>query len=127
MAKRFFYVAAGVFLLVAAYQLGAQRAMADWGGTGLVAGIGHGVVWNALGDAYTPDLYVWNRQPPLDLPVPASDVRLIDGDGGSLLLVTTSDAVFWYTNSQWYAMPAVPGGPISVEGRSFGKTKGAYR
>ena len=40
MAKRFFYVAAGVFLLACAYQLGARRAEADWGNTGLVVAVG---------------------------------------------------------------------------------------
>lgn len=138
MAKRFFYVAAGIFLLVAAYQLGAERARADWdpSGSGYVLGAGGPqLVWSSLGEMYQWSIpesgdVVWTRGTGMDLPVPAADIKLLSCDSNSYATVATlvtREGVIWVFRNEWRLAPPVPGGPVPVQGRSFGATKAKYR
>ena len=82
MAKQFLYVAAGVFLLVAAYQLGTETASAEWDASGpghIIGGAfadgGPWIGFTASGEAWSTTPAVgWFRRPDLDLPVAASEV-----------------------------------------------------
>jgi hypothetical protein len=129
MARRFFYVAAGLFLLVAAYQLGVSRAVADWSGAGWAIGTADGrLVWNALGEAYSDDYGVgWNREAAADLPVPSVDVKIVEGGYYGWFYLVTHDDVVWKWTGVWTREDPGPGGPVSVNSQSFGKTKATYR
>jgi len=68
----------------------------------------------------------------VDLPVPSSDVSMIEGDVGMLILTTTTGQLWWYASvngqlATWNAMPPVPNGPIGVEAESFGTLKSRFR
>lgn len=88
-------------------------------------------MWNALGEAYmrASEGSAWNRFSAGDLPVPSNEVELLSGGpGGEFMVVTATDQVWWTTGSGvWIQMDQVPGGPVSIEGQSFGKAKAAYR
>ncbi len=129
MAKNFLYVAAGFFLLVAAYQLGTQRAAADWAGTGWVVGTADGrLVWNALGEAYSDNSFAgWNREPAADLPVPPADVKIVEGGYQGWFCLVTHEDVVWRWRGEWTRKDPVPGGPVPVREQTFGKTKAAHR
>jgi hypothetical protein len=78
MAKRFAYVSFGILCLVAAYQLGAERASADWDPNGQIVGVlAHNTVWTTSGEAWKFFTLPqgWTRQEENDLPVPASEIR----------------------------------------------------
>lgn len=130
MAKRFFYVAAGLFLLAAAYHLGAERARADWTPGGLIVGTDGFRVWDSNGACWVPAPGTWLREDLRHLPpdVPVGSVKLFGGDGGGTILVTSDDEV-WRGNGGdgWTRMSPYPGGPVSVPSQSFGRTKAAFR
>jgi len=130
-ARKFFLVSLGILCLVAAYQLGATRARADWSGIGPVFGMAGGIVaWNSQGQAYQGNSTIgsWSHLDRLDLPVPASDVKMLEGEPyGSIMFVTQSDEIWQNASGQWARLPPVPGGLVSVEGRSFGATKAKFR
>jgi hypothetical protein len=130
MAKRFMYVSIGVLCLVAAYQLGAKRAAAEWDGSAAgiigmgalpVPGPNGGVFYGADGAAWIvgPEA-LWARREDLDLPVASAEVKFLDTDNAgtvsaNIVLVTTSDVVWaciGYESGEWVARSrrrAIPG------------------
>lgn len=132
MAKRFLSVAAGTCLLAIAYVLGASYAQADWSGTGTIVGAIGDVAWNALGEGYSLNPYPptpgWNRNVAWDLPVPVSEIRLLAGGSDGYVVLVSDDDRSWFSYSGgWTELPPLPGGPISVESRSFGRMKATHR
>jgi hypothetical protein len=131
MAKRFFYVSFGILCLVAAYQLGAEQARADWDSTtsGVVVG-GGGEVWYAR-DGVAWQLSsddTWRRWPEADLPVPFSGVTFFDQEyNGDPVRVTAGDEVWFWQAGAWQLADPFPGGPVSLDGASWGKVKVGYR
>lgn len=137
MARRFFFVSMGILCLTAAYQLGARSARADVDPTNpgpvLIADIG---AWGADGSAWIAQSGggSWYRQSTnLDLPVPASAVAMIDGESTQNFVLVTNSGAVWRCSgagsvgSAWKLMPPFPGGPVPVEGSSFGQIKGQFR
>ncbi len=125
MTKRVLHVAAAVFLLVAAYQLGTTRSLAqgrastifamDFGGWALDY---QGRVWN-VGNNGTP----WDRTPALGPPIPLSEIER----WGAWALVSTSGEGWWHDGSAWHSAGPFPGGPVGVAPQSFGRVKGSHR
>jgi len=107
-----------------------RRVAADWSIEGQVAGITDGgVAWNSLGQAYRGAPGAWNREPGWDLPVAASEVRMlsISASEESGLVVAHDDRVWLRTSSGWHAMPPLPTEPVGVEATSFGHAKQTFR
>lgn len=132
MAKRFMCVSIGVFLLVAAFELGASRVRAEYnpGTQGLVAAfaaIGSGGrAYGASGEAWSVQVGApWTRQPQLDLPVPLGEVKFLDENA----FVTQSDVVWGFnTGTQtWEDLGSFPGGPVTLEQESWGRVKAKHR
>ena len=125
MARKFFFVCAGILCLMASYQLGTLRAEAQSGATAIVA-MDHagwvldnqGRVWN-VGHQGVP----WERTPVWDPPVPVSQIA----HWGVWAVVTTDGVGWWHDASTWHNAGAFPGGPIAVEQESAGSVKGKYR
>lgn len=125
MARRFLHVALGVFLLVAAYQLGTARTLAqgraatifamDFAGWVLDY---DGRVWN-VGVRGVP----WERVTELDPPIPISDIER----WGAWAFVSTSGEGWWHDGSTWHNVGPFPGGPVGVAPQSFGRVKASNR
>lgn len=137
MIPRFLMAAVAVFLLTAAYQLGTETATAEWnaGSLGQIIGgtFAEGGPWIAFtagGEAWsiTPNAG-WIRRPDFDLPVPSSEVKFLDSDGGLFILITTEDAPWQCMDNGlgWYPLDAFPGGPVALDRESWGKVKAEYR
>ena len=137
MAKRFAYVSFGILCLVASYQLGVERAKADWdhSGTGAIVGGDFRTYFGAAGDAWriNHSTASWDRTEEFDLPFPASEVKFYSQaswDGGVLFLVTKDDEAWFKLPSPQYAWEYVgllPGTPVSLQSQSLGGTKSKYR
>ena len=132
MAKQFAFICFGVLCLAVAYHLGARSAMADWvgPGSGNVAGVvsrsGGFVAWSVTGEAWTIDQRGWERDLELyDLPVPASEVKVIaGGHSGGLVLITVDDRAYDHGGSiGWIDVGQYPGSPVGLEGGSWGSLK----
>jgi hypothetical protein len=137
MAKRFFYLSLGILCLVAAYQLGAERARADWD----LQSPGQIVGANGPGESvYTADGTAWFVDPngggwirasdyqplwDLDLPVPAEDVKFLSAS----VLITKTDEAWWFGwgPDEWQYVGPFPGAPVPVEKGSWGSIKGRFR
>jgi hypothetical protein len=80
-----------------------------------------GQVWNVT----TPELGVWTRWPGYDVPVPVAQIE----HWGAHSLLTTDGTVWAHDDAldTWINCGPVPGGPISVESKSWGASKEAYR
>ncbi|MBZ0269316.1 hypothetical protein K8I85_14275 [bacterium] len=138
MAKRFMYMSIGVLCLVAAYQIGVERARAEWSvGTGGQV-IGGGVsataesIWyGTSGEAWTMSSSGWVRQAAFDLPVASSEVEFLDsGDGHSKVvhLITTADVGWICVDGEgWQEIGPFPGGPVALDQESWGKVKAKHR
>ena len=134
-AKKFFYVCAGLFLLAAAYHLGAQSAKADWDETltGPIVGGDGWKFYTRSGEAWEVQREgpPWHRTPAYDLPVPASDVKLVtlDYSGQGRLVTKSGDAwVHDYGEScSWVYVGPFPGGSVQVESKSWSGVKDAFR
>jgi hypothetical protein len=128
MAKRFAYVSFGLLCLVAAYQLGAGRARADWNVTGTIVGGDFRTYFAANGEAWTLNegSRAWERNPTEDLPVPASNVKFFSQSGwigGYGYLVTTSDEG-WVKGggpAPWEYVGQLPG-PVALPSEFWGRT-----
>ncbi|GJM43332.1 MAG: hypothetical protein DHS20C21_01740 [Gemmatimonadota bacterium] len=131
MARRFAYVSFGMLCLVAAYQLGARDARADWDNDGpgfiigAASGIGGGRVWTAdgksyrlLGSAGFERDVEW-----ADLPIPTTNVKLLADD----ILVSNDDDVWQGASSAGWEYVGRLGGPVSLAEGSWGETKAQFR
>ena len=138
-AKRFFYVAGGIFLLAGAYQLGARDALATYvdhsGATGpVIAATDNATLLRSDGQAlyYRAATHSWVRidyQAPL--PVPISEVAF----WGEVWFVTRS-GVLWQMDSNlpgppypWVSrgqMP-LPERPVGTVQKGWSDVKGTYR
>jgi hypothetical protein len=108
-AKRFFYVCAGLFLLVAAYSLGAHRADAQSGGQ--FAGIS---VYAGTTTAITSsgDVYAINAAPSVA--------------SGTYCEFGWSPPYFGCVNT-WTYLGNVLGGTVPAAGSTWSGVKGGYR
>ena len=141
-AKSFFYACAGIFLLVAAYTLGARQARAD-----LDHGSGSHVIGFEAADG-TGGLFValrsdgtqWQRdgitggewrQTPVGLPpVPIEDVIFWNGRsyGGPSCMTKDGYAWQWSTSTGWVrSTDVLPTPPIAVHQKTWSGVKEGYR
>ena len=130
MAKRFMYVSVGVLFLVAAYQLGVERARADWdiSVSGQIVGGDHYFWYTASGEAWYVDGSGWSRASGGDLPLPGTDVKFLYRDYSTANLVTHDDvAWFWEASQGWTNMGPFPGGPVALDEESWGSVKAKHR
>jgi len=136
VAKQFAYASFAVLCLVAAYQLGAGRARADWdtGISGAIVGGDFHTYFAANGDAWTISETpgAWQRNPDEDLPIPASQVKFFSQsgwEGGYGYLVTTSDEA-WVKGggaAPWTYVGPFPGGSVGVQSETWGNVKKGWR
>lgn len=137
MAKRFFFLCAGVLCLAAAYQVGTESARAEWDGSAAGSLVGGGfaaggpwIAFTSAGEAWsiTPGAG-WIRRVDADLPVPAAEVKFLDSNGELFILITTGDDVWQFVDNGlgWFRIDSFPGGPISLPSESWGKVKAAHR
>lgn len=134
-AERFFYVAAGMFLLALAYHLGADGARAD-----VRPGLSNMPAFSAraTSNAYAlrSDGTVWEWQGGVGwmnqgyealtpLPVPLEEVQYFDYPW----LVSTSGATWWAnTTLGWQDRGVFPlSTPVTIHGKSMSAVKGTYR
>jgi hypothetical protein len=139
MTKRLFYLSLSLLCLVSAYQLGADRAMAEWDANaiGAIIGLttngpsGDGLVYTSAGEAWAlRSNAAWVRESWVevyDLPVLASEVKFIDDAHGIIYLITTSDEGWVLNGSTWVSAGPFPGGPVPLQSDSWGKVKDRYR
>jgi hypothetical protein len=138
--KRFFYVCAGLFLLVAAYTMGARNATADFPGSGgHVVGLAADYIGSSSGYLLRSDGTIWffsrtdgggvrqvDECAALPPSIPTTEIALWSGNS----LVTKSGVVWTsgYCPDGWSVLGTVPPPPtVSVEGNSMSYVKGAYR
>ena len=120
MAKTFFYVAVGMFLLALSYHLGASTAGAQ--ATSFRVLFPGPLVIETGGQIYSLDApfgwRVWSDPPP----VPATS--LLAGKGPFI----TNDGTAWdkYVDGGWRSYP-LPGLPVSAMRKSWGELKARYR
>lgn len=109
-AKRFFYVSAGILLLVIAYGVGAHRVEAQGGGdfTGIAVHCNGLIAIKGNGDLYFRTAY------------PA-----VQEQGGGVSW--WSSVCSGFSSNGWQYAGNVSGGPIAVEGKSMSDVKGSYR
>lgn len=145
-AKSFFYVSAGIFLLIAAFMMGTRFARAEPidPTTGIVLAMdgaavlrSDGTLWDLqpanYGNNSTP-LPRWVREDganaPNVLPVPLSDIAF-----WSPIRIVTKDGVGWAWSSlpnsgtyQWYSAGPIPGGsPVSIDNKTWSDMKEGYQ
>ncbi len=140
MARRFFYVSLGILCLTATYQLGAERAGAEWDGGspgdiigGAFAQGGAWIGFTSAGEAWSVTPAVgWIRQFDFDLPVSSSEVKFLDSNGEIFVLITVSDVAWEYVAGVgWFEVGPFPGGVVglqeALEASTWGRVKGRWR
>jgi hypothetical protein len=124
-ARKFFYVAAGLFLLALTYHLGATTATAQSGSVIEAAAIENGYSASAV---IGRQVYAISRSEPLRLlptsPIPgASSVVACSGSG--MVVLVNGEVWVWYT-SEWVLVGTFPGGPTPALQESWGQLKSRY-
>lgn len=109
-AKRFFYVSAGILLLVVAYSIGARKADAQQGGQFAGITADHNSR-QTVAITTTGDIYARNASP----------------EGCSSSATTWKTCTFPADDHGWVYMGNVLGGPIAVEDKSMSDVKASYR
>jgi hypothetical protein len=129
MARKFFYVAAGMLMLALSYHLGARTAMAQGGqidgGKVLFSGIGNG--WRASG-VVGRDFCVMTdngSQMTFSPPIPGTQPILDTDPMGSAVLLGDGE-VLKYTGSGWVAIGNILPGPVPALHESWGQLKSRY-
>ena len=134
MAKRFMYLSIGLLCLVAAYQLGAVNAEAEWdcsAAPGFCGGWA-GMWFDSSGLAYSGMVHNGGqREPDYDLPVPPGEVAFLEGSTFIGYLLTKSGEAWYHddggTTTEWQYLTTLPGGPVSQQSESWGGVKGRHR
>ena len=134
-ARSFFYASAGIFLLVAAYTLGARTAKADLDRTaGMIVGFSDFQGINVLRSDGTQWLVTigsspeWRQQPLPPIPVPLEDVlfwgpeKFVTRDGHAWGVRWDGSQNQWVRTSEPIPLPTV-----SVEGKTWSGVKEGYR
>ncbi len=133
MAKKFFYVCAGLLLLVAAYSTGASRAVAQiqntiWYANRIDATTGV-VTGRSIRFLYTQPGPTFGRTATLP-PVPGTPEIVcfsgtIDGEGQAIL---ADGSVYSKTNeSSWFYVGNLLSGATAAPSTSWGSIKARYR
>jgi len=137
MARRFFYVCAGLFLLALSYQLGASTATAQAGNPSIVGVAwrltdGHAYAAASDGSVYATPGYCagWTRVG--QLPAGETPTEVLDGDvGGSMDVMCASGNVYTVTgaipNISLVLCSSIYGSPSPAARATWGQLKARYR
>jgi hypothetical protein len=137
MAKKFFYVCAGLFFLALSFELGARSARAQ-GASGIAGGFfGPDATISVGTTMYTVRLntYTGTDGPPYSLLLPRSgavqDVRSVSG-GGSIgetwVLYQDGDIYEYLPGTGWQHIVNLLGAtPTAAQSTSWGRVKSTYR
>lgn len=132
MARKFFYVCAGLLCLMLAYHLGARNATAQAGTGWFISGVGSGsaYVTTASGD-------VWRYVPGIGWLNDLGNIFGAESGGRSIVSlipgeVVTSTGEVWFSSGgvpygQWINAGVPPLGPTSAQQETWGALKGRYR
>ncbi|GJM43335.1 MAG: hypothetical protein DHS20C21_01770 [Gemmatimonadota bacterium] len=131
MAKRFMHVSVGVLCLVIAYQLGAERARAEWDGdspgqlVGMVSNGSSALVFSRSGGAWSAsnDAGWIGPDASAELPIPIADIAMLD----DWTIVTKNDVLWMHRKGEWVNHGPFPGGPVSLEAKSWGDAKAEFK
>jgi len=142
MAKKFFYVCAGVLALALAIQLGARVASGQAGGllvTGGVAGTRgelHASGVDASGNIWVGNIFGGGTAGPIAPPKPgrivaveADDVSISGGQPSEIaILYEDGDVYLWYGGPPWQFMTNIlTNSPVTATQKSWGQVKDRYR
>ena len=137
-AKQFFFVCAGVFLLVSAYTMGARHARADFnpseptiiGYSSATALRSDGEIWRI---EESQGRFAWVRadcgvEPPFQLippvPMPTSEIAYFEWPR----VILHNGEVWTFHCPDWVReVGPISGGPIDVEGKTWSGVKEGYR
>jgi hypothetical protein len=127
MARKFFYVCAGMLMLALSYYFGASTAGAQSGGAIECAGIANGEAATAVIGRY---VYFMSRSEPVRLyatsPVPGTS-PVIACDRGMVVL-ENGEVWFWYSagGAEWGLVGSFSGGPVPALRETWGQVKARY-
>ncbi len=131
MAKKFFYVCAGLFLLALSYHLGASSATAQ-GGTvveGAALQLVPGTPEGNRASACVNRIWRWMRPGgvPQEFPVPVPGTsRIVATDAWQNVLLENGDW-YLYSGSGWVYQGSIAGGaPTPAQRATFGQVKARY-
>ncbi|HEY2955524.1 MAG TPA: hypothetical protein VGK89_09800 [Candidatus Eisenbacteria bacterium] len=130
VAKRFLFVCAGIFLLAAAYHLGAMSATAQvaTGEAGNIEGLDGGVIRYtcAVGRTFYTDLGT-----PAPVPVPGSARIIATGVGGAHgyhAMLENGDVYWWNSDvPTWQYLGNMLGPATPATQETWGSVKARYR
>lgn len=134
MAKRFFYVCAGLFLLLSSYQFGARSAQGQGGNRVVVGGLagfdtGSGGQNEPIGVDQS-GLIRFMGLPPLNPPRPGTITAIegTPGGGGRMLVLYDDGDVYLHDAAAWtYRGNLLESGPTAGQSQSWGAVKDRYR
>ncbi len=136
MAKKFFYVCAGLFLLMAAYHLGARSAEGQSANT-LVdiawrRADGYAYAVTSMGEIWANPGYCGSFVRVGQMPAGCVPVTVLDGDVGGSLDIGCENGEFYtvtgsYPNIQLVHCSSLFGAPTSTVTKSWGSLKERYR
>jgi len=123
MARKFFYVCAGLFLLTLAYHLGATSAQAQFVVDGASVG-GDGIPSAAVGRT----LYVGVSGTPVPVPIPGTSRVIATSDANQgFVLLENGDVFNWQgENNGWVPFRNLFGGATPALHESWGSLKSRY-
>jgi|SRR5580765_6612493 len=123
MARKFFYVCAGLFLLTLAYQLGTTSAQAQFVVDG--ASVADGTPSAAVGRT----LYVGVSGTPVPVPIPGTSRVIATSDANQgFVLLENGDVFNWQGESNgWVPFGNLFGGATPAMRESWGQLKSRYR
>jgi hypothetical protein len=126
-ARKFFYIAAGVFLFALAFHLGQTSARAQVGGLIDCAGTTNGEAATAVIGRY---VYFMSRSEPVRLfasqPIPGTS-RVVACEA-PIVVLENGEVWFWYSvgGGEWSLVGTFPGGPTPTQQQSWGQLKSRY-
>jgi hypothetical protein len=135
MAKKFFYVCAGVFLLSASYQFGARSAVAQSGGPYVVGSFvvdtdplvidASGQMW-MMGANNSPGV----RLGPVPLPKPGAVLDAtcsVVGDTFQACVLYADGDAYKFDRTSWHFLGNVVDGGTNSANSTWGQMKARYR
>ena len=130
-AKAFCYACLGIFLLVAAWTMGAQHAKADFDPTlqGHVIGFAHleidnGYAIRSDGTVWLVDYTGWHEFTPHNpLPVPVNQIKFY----GGTIIVAESGQAWIFESGEWISRGQMPPPTVSAESSTWSGVKKGYQ
>jgi len=123
VAKKFFYVCAGIFMLASAYCLGASTARGQSGSFFECVGV-DGEAWAVFGRRlYQMSGAGLDQHRATIIPGTSPVVAC----GVDRVVLQSGEVYAWDGNASWVLLGTFPGGPTPAKQESFGGIKARYR